>query len=132
MRFIKDSDYSMLILQEIRNLLAADYNDHKLVQAEITAISQIKNHIATTFDTDKIFDPEGDRDAYMIMIVIDLALYHLYSSKAKVQMPDHRSLRYEDAFKFIREDIYKSSLPRLNEAKGKVRIKSKPKKNNRW
>jgi len=133
MRFIKNEDYDLQIKAEIRNILATDFNDPKLVAAENTAIMQMKHHLAN-FDVDKIFSGEN-RDSFIVMTVIDLALYHLYSSKSPNQLPVHRSTRYEDALQWIKgvsRGFIHCSLPKIEGASTNIRVTSHPRQNNRW
>jgi phage gp36-like protein len=109
MRFIQEEDYSTLIRTEIRNLMAVSYNDVKLAMAENMAISQIKNYLKGSYDIAIIFEgtttppPEIDpRNAYLLMITMDCALYHLYTNTAPDRIPEHRSARYQDAMDWLK------------------------------
>ena len=44
-RFLKDSDYAVLIRTEIKNILLENYTETKLLSAEQMAIAQIKNYL---------------------------------------------------------------------------------------
>ena len=114
-RFIKNTDYDVLIRTEIRNILLENYSETKLLSAEQMAISQIKNYLAGRYDVALIFTPlpepaEGDnpgeqidsRNAYIVMITIDCALYHLYCSIAPNKIPEHRSNRYQDVMEWLK------------------------------
>lgn len=107
-RFILENDYPTLIRNEVRNLLSTDYDDNKLQMAEQMAISQIKNYIKGIYDIDAIFQPldeqatEDTRNAFIVMITIDCALYHLYTNTAPDRIPVHRSQRYQDALEWLK------------------------------
>jgi len=104
MRFLKDSDYNVQIRSEIAKIIDNTTGSINLLQAEGMAIAQIRNHIAGRYDCNKIFTPAGDvdtRDQYIVMIVIDLALYHLWSKEGPNNIPKTRELRYEDALKWL-------------------------------
>ena len=112
-RFIKDTDYAVLIRTEIKNILLENYSETKLLSAEQMAIAQIKNYLAGHYDVGLIFRPllppaegEGEqldsRNAYIVMITIDCALYHLYSSLAPNKIPEHRSNRYQDVMEWLK------------------------------
>lgn len=107
-RFLQQADYSMQIKTEIVKLLTATdwFNSADLIRAENTAISQIRNRIAKRYDCDTIFAEAGDpdeRDQWIITITIDIALYHLYSKNNKIDLPQHRSDRYQDAIDWIKD-----------------------------
>ena len=145
-RFLKDSDYAVLIRTEIKNILLENYNETKLLSAEEMAIAQIKNYLAGRYDVNLIFTPSIDgevdtRNAFVVMIVIDCALYHLYCSIAPNKIPEHRSNRYQDALDWLKsmlETNKKADLPMLKdettgEVKDSVRISSNNKFNNqKW
>jgi phage gp36-like protein len=107
-RFIIENDYAMQIKQEIIKLLTSEenwYNSPKLIRAEKTAISQIKQWIGKRYDCSLIFNgnnPEA-RDEYIITVTIDVALYHLYSRTGTKDIPEHRQQRYQDVLDWLKE-----------------------------
>jgi hypothetical protein len=109
-RFIKEGDYAMQIKQEIIKMLTAPddwYNCPRLIRAEQTTISQIRNHIAKRYDCNAVFsaeaDPEDNRDQFIVTILIDMALYHLYSQTGQKDIPEHRQQRYQDAIEWLKD-----------------------------
>lgn len=153
-RFIKNTDYAVLIRTEIKNILLENYSETKLLSAEQMAISQIKNYLAGRYDVTSIFTPllepvEGEnpgeqidtRNAHMVMITIDCALYHLYCSIAPNKIPEHRNNRYQDVMewlKLIAEGKGHADLPLIKdkttgEVKNNFRLSSNNKAlNNKW
>ena len=146
-RFILDTDYDVLIRTEIKSILLENYSATKLLSAESMAIAQIKNYLAGRYDTALIFthaidaQAEDTRNAFIVMIVIDCALYHLYSSLAPNKIPEHRSNRYQDALEWLKmtkEGKGGADLPLITdaitgEAKESIRISSNNKpSNNKW
>ena len=150
-RFLKDADYDALIRTEIKNILLENYSETKLFSAEQMAIAQIKNYLAGRYDVALIFQPlmppvvgEGEqvdsRNAFIVMITIDCALYHLYCSIAPNKIPEHRSNRYQDALDWLKsmlETNKKADLPLLTDEQGEVkdsfRLLSNNKfNNNKW
>ncbi|URC13954.1 phage protein Gp36 family protein [Flavobacterium sp. B183] len=152
MRFIKNADYDVLIRTEIKNILLENYTERKLFSAEEMAISQIKNYLAGRYDVELIFmpsaepsddnpEPKETRNAFIIMTVIDCALYHLYSSQAPNKIPEHRSNRYQDALEWLKlmlEGKSTADLPLIKdkqtgETKESFRLTSNHKRNNnKW
>lgn len=109
-RFITESDYAMQIKQEIIRLLTSPtdwYISAKLVRAEQTAISQIRNRIGKRYDCAAIFsaadEPVEARDQWIVTITIDIALYHLYSQTGMKDLPEHRAQRYQDAIDWLKD-----------------------------
>jgi phage gp36-like protein len=148
-RFIKDTDYDVLIRTEIKNILLENYSATKLLSAEQMAIAQIKNYLAGRYDVAAIFKPcspleglgEDSRNAFVVMIVIDCALYHLYCSIAPNKIPEHRSNRYQDALEWLKlmvEGKGNADLPMIKdestgEVKDSFRLSSRNTfTNNKW
>lgn len=145
MPFITDNDYDMQIKREIRTLLDSSQDQHAQKRAIDTAISQIRKYLGGSFDMDQIFieapvNEETDlRDQFIVTIVIDLALYHLYSRCPMSQLPEHRSLRYQDAINWLRDvgrGLVKSDLPKLIDDEGEmmsdIQIWSRPPTNHKY
>jgi len=108
MRFLTDEDYSVQLRTEIARIIDATEDKVKLARAEGMAIAQIRNHLSGRYDCAKIFAPvvaeEPDtRDQYIVMLVIDLSLYHLWSKEAANNIPKHRELRYNDALEWLKD-----------------------------
>lgn len=106
-RFIKEDDYEVQIRQEIATVMDAQFGRKKLITAENMAIGQIRNHLAGKYDCNAIFAPAESgtdtRDAFIVMIVIDIALYHLWSKEAPGRVPKHREMRYTDALEWLKD-----------------------------
>ncbi len=141
MAFITDDDYSVLIRNEIKDLLLEEYSETKLRSAEQMGISQVKNYLSGKYDVIEIFGATKDeRNAHIVMIVLDCTLYHLYTATIPRKMPDIRSQRYQDAIdwlKLVAQGDAVADLPKLTDEKGEelsgIKISSKyPPSNHRW
>lgn len=141
MAFLTENDYSVLVRTEIKDILLENYSDTKLKSAEQMATSQVKNYLSGRYDTTKIFSAtDDDRNSHIVMIVLDCALYHLYTSTVPKRMPDIRSQRYQDAIdwlKLVATGDAKADLPIKTDGNGNelqgIKISSKyPKSNQRW
>ena len=135
---------------EVKNNLDDSNDSHRILQAENTAIAQIKQYIGGRFDADTIFagwttEPDPDpRDAWIVAIVIDISLYHLWSKESYDKVPKVRAERYADALEWLKgvaDGSILANLPRLpkpgeetgTESASGVRIWSNnPLSNNRW
>lgn len=111
MRFIQEEDYNMQIKQEIIKLLAGDdfYNSYKLIRAETTAKHQMQQYIGKRYDLAKVFEMMP-RDEFIVTILIDMTLYHLYSQTGSSDLSKHRSIRYQDALDWLK-DVGNGSIP---------------------
>lgn len=141
-RFLKDTDYFQIkteILKLLDGSTAELSQNIKLLKAENAAIEQIRNRLSNRFDCDLIFTPSTSdtdtRDAFVVMIAVDMTLYHLYSQTGSRDVPEHRKERYQDAIDFLKDasrgDI-PTNLPTIlsDENQGEVRIWSASKPEN--
>lgn len=141
MAFIAEEDYTVLIRNEIKDILLENYTVGKLKTAENMGIAQVKKRLAGRYDVGKIFTAVGDdRDSYIVMITLDCALYHLYTATVPNKIPAIRAERYQDALDWLKsvargeED---TDLPVIEDEEGNkmlgIKITSKyPPSNNRW
>lgn len=133
--FIQESDYEVQARDEMMHLLDKTGNRAAILQAERFAISQIRKYIGGRYDCDTIFSATGDsRDDYIIMITIDITIYHLWAKKAPKSIPEHRKERYSDALDWLTNvgsGEIPTDLPQLpaDEYKGDIRIQSRYKPN---
>lgn len=105
-RFIQDSDYDDQIRQEVRSLLDNTPDQRKLRQAEEKAIAQVKMRLSSRYDIAQIFNiPPSDapdtRNQFIVMLLIDITLYHLWSTQGQV-VPKTRNDRYQDALDWLK------------------------------
>lgn len=133
--FIQESDYEVQARGELLRLLDGTDERAAILQAERFAISQIRKHLGGRYDCDTLFSAtDEDRDDYIIMITIDLTLYHLWSKKSPKSTPEHRKIRYDDALAWLTSvgsGETPTDLPQLptDEYQGDVRIFSRYKPN---
>ena len=116
--FISESDYDVQARQEILSLLDTSDGNANLGVAERMAVDQIKQYIGGRYDCEAIFSATGDnRDMFIVMITIDIALYHLWSKRAPRKSPELRAQRYQDALDWLKcvgDGTMKSNLPQLD------------------
>lgn len=133
--FIQESDYEVQARGELLRLLDGTDERAAILQAERFAISQIRKHLGGRYDCNTLFSAtDEDRDDYIIMITIDLTLYHLWSKKSPKTTPEHRKIRYDDALAWLTSvgsGETPTDLPQLptDEYQGDVRIFSRYKPN---
>lgn len=151
--FITDDDYSVLVRNEIREILLEDHfkdqepspsgikeRSTKLVTAERMAIDQVRNYLSGKYDVKSIFSETGEeRNSHIVMITLDCTLYHLYTPLPR-KMPEIRALRYQDAIDWLKlaaKGENTADLPPITDDGGNIsvgmRITSKYQpENNRW
>lgn len=143
MNFLKETDWDVQVRAEVARILDPTSAKSKFLAAEEMAVSQIKNHLSARYNTAEIFRPASDdsdeRDKYIVMIVVDIALYHLWSKESPNNIPKTRELRYDDAIKWLEavQSGKPCNLPLITDAQGEpsydVRIWSQHEpENNRY
>lgn len=135
MDFITDNDFEVQVRQEILSLLDGSDEKTAVALAARMATDQIRQYIGGRYDCDTIFAAEGDlRDHFIVMITIDILLYHLWAKRAPRKIPEYRATRYQDALDWLKavgSGEMDSALPQLppDEYSGNVWVKSKYKSN---
>lgn len=122
-RFIEDTDYDMQIKQEILALIKGTDNA-KLLRAEGTAVKQVLNWLSGRYDMQTVMsETSDDRDQWLITLIIDITLYHLYSQTGHKDVPTHRAQRYQDALDWLKmagTGEIGTTLPPLEDEDGSV------------
>lgn len=133
--FIQESDYEVQARTELLRLLDGTDDRAAILKAERFAIAQIRKHLGGRYDCNTLFAATGDdRDEYLVMITIDLTIYHLWSKKSPKSTPEHRKIRYDDALAWLTSvgsGETPTDLPQLptKDYCGDVRISSRYKPN---
>ncbi|MDR1865982.1 MAG: DUF1320 domain-containing protein [Bacteroidales bacterium] len=133
--FITNDDYDLQAREEILQLLDGTADKSILRIAERMATDQIGQYISGRYDTEFIFSRQGeDRNYFIVMITIDIALYHAWSKRAPRKMPELRAQRYQDALDWLKsvgDGTISTGLPQApeDEYQGDILIQSKYKPN---
>lgn len=101
MPFLTDTDYSVQIRTEVKAIIAAQ--DGSQDTAEQMAEEEMSSYLRPRgYDIPAIFSAIGaNRNPLIIMYMIDLVLYHLYSNTAARAMPKNREDRYNAAISWL-------------------------------
>lgn len=130
MAYITDEDYGVQARTEIIKMLDGSEGNTAFRVAERMAIDQVKKNLSGRYDLTSIFAKEGDeRDMFLVMLIIDMALYHIWAKKAPRMIPEMRKERYQDALDWLTavgDGKRPTDLPLIasDEYKGEIRIKS--------
>lgn len=128
MAFLKESDYTVLIRNEISKIIDVTNERTKILAAEKMAIAQMRNHLAGRFDVVAIFMDAPDdgaedlRDQYIVMLAIDITLYHIWTKEGPNNIPKTRELRYNDALEWLKavQSGAQADLPLATDEDGNV------------
>lgn len=139
-QFVQLSDYDASIHREILDALTR--SDESVVEiCEDRAIAEMRCYLSRRYDCDRIFSAAGDaRLQLVLMMVIDIAVYHIFSIHNPQKLSQLRKDRYDRAVEWMKavaaEDISIEGAPLLPEeqraAHAAFRIHSNPKRTNHW
>lgn len=110
MPFLVDDDYKDQVKDDILNLIIENTASLR-TSAELKTEAQITGYLKIRgYNTGAIFSASGtNRNAHLVMIYIDMVLYHLHSRINPGQVPVTCSDRYSDAIKWL-EMVSQGSL----------------------
>lgn len=139
-KFIELTDYDASIHREILDALTRE--DNAVVEiCEDRAIEEMRCYLSKRYDCDRIFTETGDRRSQLVlMMAIDIAVYHIFSIHNPRNLSTLRKERYERAVEWLRavaaEELSVDGLPLLPKetraAKSNFLIKSNRKRVNHW
>lgn len=100
--FISIADYDASIHREILDSLVRE--DISLVDiCEDRAIAEMRSYLAKRYDCDSIFSQAGDnRHPLVLMMALDIAIYHIFSIHNPVKLSQLRKDRYERATEWLK------------------------------
>lgn len=138
-QFVNIEDYDASVHREILDALVRD--DQSLVEiCEDRAIAEMRCYLSKRYDCDAIFSASGeDRNQLILMMVIDIAVYHIFCIHNPQKLSQIRKNRYERAVEWMRavadEEISIEGVPMLPEderaSKASLMFKSNRKRVNR-
>ncbi|WP_294549541.1 phage protein Gp36 family protein [uncultured Bacteroides sp.] len=139
-QFIDLKDYDASIHKEILDALTRE-DDTVIEICEDRAIAEMRCYLSKRYDCDKIFSATGEkRNQLVLMIAIDIAVYHIFTIHNPRNLSPIRKERYERAVKWLEsvadEDISVDGAPLLPEEvrvnKSNFLMKSNRKRVNHW
>ena len=116
-QFVILSDYDASVHRDILDALVRD--DLSLVEiCEDRAIAEARCYLSRRYDCDAIFTAQGaERHQLILMMVIDIAVYHIFCIHNPQKLSPVRKARYERAVEWLkavaREEISLADAPLL-------------------
>jgi phage gp36-like protein len=112
--FLVDADYKSQVKDDVLTTIIENQLAYR-TDAELRAEAEITSYLAMRYNVASIFSQTGTaRNAYIVMIYIDIALYHLHCRINPGQVPAIRMDRYDAAIKWldkVSQGDLKPSLP---------------------
>lgn len=118
-QFVQLTDYDASIHREILDALTRE--DNTVVEVcEDRAIAEMRCYLSRRYDCDAIFSATGDkRNQLVLMMVVDIAIYHIFSIHNPQKLSQVRRDRYDRAVEWMKavaaEDISIDGAPLLPE-----------------
>lgn len=137
-QFVDIKDYDVSVHREILNALVRD--DETLVEiCEDRAIAEMRGYLSKRYDCNAIFSASGEgRNQLILMMVIDIAVYHIFCIHNPQKLSQVRKDRYERAVEWMKavanEEVSIDGAPLLSEdraRKSALMFKSNRKRINR-
>lgn len=102
-KFITTQDYDASIHSEILSRLTRD--DASIVEiCEDRAIAEMRGYLSARYDVDAIFSAEGSaRNQLVLMMAIDITVYHLFCIHNPQKLSQMRKDRYERAVEWLKQ-----------------------------
>lgn len=136
-QFIELSDYDASIHREILDALTR--NDEAIIEiCEDRAIAEMRGYLSGRYDCDRLFSATGsERNQLVLMMLMDLAVYHLFCIHNPRNLSEIRKDRYARAvewMKAVRDGLSIDGAPLLprEERKSRYGTRSNPKRNNHY
>jgi phage gp36-like protein len=99
--YTTDTDFDQVIRAEIKSAISSD----PLVwnTAQIQAETELTSYLRSRYNVAAAMAMTGQaRNAHIVMILIDIALYHTHSRISPRNIPELRALRYEQAIDWLK------------------------------
>uniref|UniRef100_A0AB33JHH7 DUF1320 domain-containing protein n=1 Tax=Prevotella sp. GTC17260 TaxID=3236796 RepID=A0AB33JHH7_9BACT len=138
-QFVDIKDYDASVHREILDALVRD--DETLVEiCEDRAIAEMRGYLSKRYDCNSIFSASGEeRNQLILMMVIDIAVYHIFCIHNPQKLSQVRKDRYERAVEWMKavanEEVSIDGAPLLPEEdrarKAALMFKSNSKRINR-
>ena len=139
-QFVELTDYDASIHRDILDALVRE--DEAVIEVcEDRAIAEMRCYLSKRYDCDKIFSATGEqRNQLVLMMVIDIAVYHIFCIHNPQKLSQVRKDRYERAVEWMKavaaEEISIAGAPLLppeeRSQNSPFRIISNRKRTNHW
>ena len=95
--FLNEEDYGVQV-REYELTHITGYSEDIRLKSELMAQQEMESYLRDRYDVGAIFGAVADdRNALIVMYMIDIALYHLFTAVTPRNVPDIRGIRYDAA-----------------------------------
>ncbi len=102
MAFLEEEDYGVQIRDyELEHI--ANYSDAIRLSSELKAQAEMESYLRARFDVAAIFGAiADDRNPLIVMYMVDISLYHLFTACTPRNVPEIRGIRYDAAINWLK------------------------------
>lgn len=101
-QFIDPTDYDATVHRDILDALTRG-DDSILDICEDRAIEEMSSYLSGRYDIDRLFDArDGERHPLVLMMCLDIAVYHIYSAGNPQKLSEMRKNRYDRAVEWMK------------------------------
>jgi len=124
-QFVTLSDYDASIHREILDAIVRE--DETIIEiCEDRAIAEMRGYLSRRYDCDRIFSATAaDRNQLILMMAVDIAIYHIFSIHNPQKISQIRKDRYQRAIEWLkhvaREEISIDGAPAIPEDESRSR-----------
>lgn len=111
MKFLNKEDFNVVCDDNTLSVIHQQ-SDANLDKAEAYAIEEVSSYLRSRYDIDKALS-ETNRNAQLIMILCDIALYHLISWLPKRIGFEIREIRYKSAIAWLKDVAKGNASPNI-------------------
>lgn len=114
MAFLTIPDYKYQLDEQAQEELF--YDPQSRIKAEAAAIEEMASYLRGRFDTVALFALRGNaRNQLIVMYLVDMSIYHLFTQLEMAELPKHRKDRYQAAVAWLVDVADGKSNPVLPE-----------------
>lgn len=107
--FVTEEDYRVVVGDSALRVISQASAENR-ANAELEAMEEIAGYLRPKYDTQAIFQAEGEaRNRLIVMYTADIALYHMVSAMPQRMGSEVRQERYERAIRWL-EGVAKGSI----------------------
>lgn len=111
MNFLNKEDFNVVCDDNTLSVIHQQ-SDANLDKAEAYAIEEVSSYLRPRYDIDKALS-ETNRNAQLVMILCDIALYHLISWLPKRIGFEIREIRYKSAIAWLKDVAKGNASPNI-------------------
>lgn len=100
MIYLSLNDFYALIKPDVLGRIATS---DEIDEAELAVIAEVEAFLSNRYDMGQVWNDTQERNRLLVMLMVDMSLYHLHSRLNPGAVPEIRQLRYEQALDILKK-----------------------------